>query len=356
MPRRFARLEPVPEHGRIEAETLARWDRDRVFERLREQNRGRPDVLLHRRPGHRQQGDGRPHRVGPHAQGRVPALSGAARLPPALPERLGLPGAVDRGRGREVARPELQARDRGVRARALRRSAAARWSPGPRTSCAGVAAARACGWIGSATTTRSATPTSSTSGASCAWCTSAAGCFAGHRSTEWCPRCGTSLSQHELSQAGVHQQREHPSLYVRLPFLDRPGEALVVWTTTPWTLPANVAAAVDPELEYGRLASGDWVAVASSRTRLYEARTTGSELVGLRYRGPFDDLEPGAQVEHRVIPWADVALDDRHRDRPHRARLPAPRTSSWRRSTTCRCSRPSTRAGASIPPTGGWRG
>ena len=107
----------------------------------------------------------------------------------------------------------------------------------------------------------------------------------------------------------MHQQREDPSLYVRFPFLERPGEALVVWTTTPWTLPANVAAAVDPELEYGRLASGDWVAVASQPDALYEARTTGSELVGVRYRGPFDDLEPGAQVEHRVIPWADVALD-----------------------------------------------
>ena len=68
----------------------------------------------------------------------------------------------------------------------------------------------------------------------------------GHRSTEWCPRCGTSLSQHELSQAGVHQDREDPALTVRLPLRDHPGEALLVWTTTPWTLPANVAAAVSP--------------------------------------------------------------------------------------------------------------
>src|SRR5574339_620943 len=57
----------------------------------------------------------------------------------------------------------------------------------------------------------------------------------GHRSTEWCPRCGTSISAHEL---------------------------LVVWTTTPWTLPANVAAAVNPEAEYGLLENRDWVAVA----------------------------------------------------------------------------------------------
>ena len=74
--------------------------------------------------------------------------------------------------------------------------------------------------------------------------------YQGHRSTEWCPRCGTSISAHEL--AGSYIDREDPSLCVRLPLLDRPGEALVVWTTTPWTLPANVAAAVRPDAEYGR--------------------------------------------------------------------------------------------------------
>ena len=47
--------------------------------------------------------------------------------------------------------------------------------------------------------------------------------YLGHRSTEWCPRCGTSLSQHELTQAGVYQEREHPSLFVRLPLVDRAG-------------------------------------------------------------------------------------------------------------------------------------
>ena len=66
--------------------------------------------------------------------------------------------------------------------------------------------------------------------------------YLGHRSTEWCPRCGTSISAHEL--AGNYVDRADPSLYVRLPLLDRPGESLIVWTTTPWTLPANVAAAV----------------------------------------------------------------------------------------------------------------
>src|SRR3954464_14299646 len=56
----------------------------------------------------------------------------------------------------------------------------------------------------------------------------------GHRSTEWCPRCGTSLSQHELSQSGVYQEKSDPSLYVRFPLLDHDGQSVVVWTTTPW--------------------------------------------------------------------------------------------------------------------------
>ena len=68
--------------------------------------------------------------------------------------------------------------------------------------------------------------------------------YLGHRSNVWCPRCGTSISQHEL--IGSYEDRSDPSLYVRFPLLDQPGESLVVWTTTPWTLPANVAAAVKP--------------------------------------------------------------------------------------------------------------
>jgi isoleucyl-tRNA synthetase len=134
--------------------------------------------------------------------------------------------------------------------------------------------------------------------------------YLGHRSTEWCPRCGTSLSQHELTQAGVYQERSDPSLFVRFPLLDRPGESLVVWTTTPWTLPANVAAAVEPEAEYGMRENGEWVAVARYPDERFDRRVPGAELVGLRYRGPFDDLGPGGEVVHRVVPWEEVSLEE----------------------------------------------
>ena len=134
--------------------------------------------------------------------------------------------------------------------------------------------------------------------------------YKGHRSTEWCPRCGTSISQHELSQSGVYQDRTDPSLFVRLPLRDHPGESLVVWTTTPWTLPANVAAAVKPDAAYGLRESGEWVAVLRYPDERFVRQIPGAELVGLHYRGPFDDLGPGADVDHRVIPWDDVSLEE----------------------------------------------
>src|SRR5215213_8681571 len=139
--------------------------------------------------------------------------------------------------------------------------------------------------------------------------------YTGHRSNVWCPRCGTSISQHEL--IGSYEDRSDPSLYVRLPLLDDDGDALVVWTTTPWTLPANVAAAVDPEAEYVKLSTADgllWVAEARLSDLPFGgevvAKAKGAELVGKRYEGPYDHLAAAEEVEHRVIPWDDVTMEE----------------------------------------------
>jgi isoleucyl-tRNA synthetase len=134
--------------------------------------------------------------------------------------------------------------------------------------------------------------------------------YMGHRSTQWCPRCGTSLSQHEQAGEENYIEMEHPSLYVRFPLKGREGEALVVWTTTPWTLPANVAAAVKPDAEYGLTHDGRWVAIALFPDEEFIRRARGDELVGLEYEGPFDDLPAQAGIVHRVIPWDHVALDE----------------------------------------------
>ena len=133
--------------------------------------------------------------------------------------------------------------------------------------------------------------------------------YKGHRSTEWCPRCGTSISQHELF-AGEYKELEHPSLFVRFPLKGRENEALVVWTTTPWTLPANVAAAVRPDAEYVLDDRGEWRARALAGESKVVASARGEELVGLEYEGPFDGLPAQEEVVHRVIPWDDVVLDE----------------------------------------------
>ncbi|HVD48542.1 MAG TPA: class I tRNA ligase family protein, partial [Gaiellaceae bacterium] len=134
--------------------------------------------------------------------------------------------------------------------------------------------------------------------------------YKGHRSTQWCPRCGTSLSQHEQAGEENHREMEHPSLYVRFPLKKREGEALVVWTTTPWTLPANVAAAVKPDAEYVLGPTGEWRAreLAGEVEAVKTAR--GAELVGLEYEAPFDDLPAQEGVVHRVIPWNEVSLEE----------------------------------------------
>jgi isoleucyl-tRNA synthetase len=133
--------------------------------------------------------------------------------------------------------------------------------------------------------------------------------YQGHSSTVWCPRCGTSISQHELF-AGEYKELEHPSLYVRFPIKDREDEALAVWTTTPWTLPANVAAAVKPDAEYVLRENGTWVARACDPDAKVLKSAPGAELVGLEYEGPFDHLPAQQGVLHRVIPWEDVSLDE----------------------------------------------
>jgi isoleucyl-tRNA synthetase len=72
--------------------------------------------------------------------------------------------------------------------------------------------------------------------------------FKGYKIVPYCPRCGTPLSDHEVALG--YADATDPSVFVRMPLVDKPGTSLLVWTTTPWTLPANVAVAVGAEVEY----------------------------------------------------------------------------------------------------------
>lgn len=72
--------------------------------------------------------------------------------------------------------------------------------------------------------------------------------YQGYKVVPYCPRCGTPLSDHEVALG--YDDAVDPSIYVRFPLVDDPGTSLLVWTTTPWTLPGNVAVAAHPDVDY----------------------------------------------------------------------------------------------------------
>jgi isoleucyl-tRNA synthetase len=137
--------------------------------------------------------------------------------------------------------------------------------------------------------------------------------YKGHDTMPWCPSCGTAMSQQEIVTEG-YLNVTHKSVYLKFPINEKPGESLLVWTTTPWTLPANVAAAVHPELTYIRVKQDDDIyylskgAVDNAIKGEHEVlgELPGSELIGLTYRGPFDELPAQDGVQHRVIEWEEV--------------------------------------------------
>lgn len=186
--------------------------------------------------------------------------------------------------------------------------------------------------------------------------------YRGYDAMPWCPRCAVGLSQMEMHEGYVRVA--HRAVFVRFPLRGRPGENLLVWTTTPWTLTSNVAAAVNPELTYVKvkhrdqiyyLAKGaltakrleeefkrkEWVEGVPKLKTLeqvfkekggYEVvgELSGKEMVGWAYDGPFDELpaqqhaggfpaevatvarkqgwvaDTSARDAHRVIAWGLV--------------------------------------------------
>jgi isoleucyl-tRNA synthetase len=151
----------------------------------------------------------------------------------------------------------------------------------------------------------------------------------------WCTRCSTGISQHEIVTDG-YAELTHPGVTLRFPLRGRPGESLLVWTTTPWTLTSNVAVAVGPGLTYVKVRQGEEVFYLSQGTlHMLQGEYTvlaelkGAEMEGWAYDGPFDDLEaaqrPGGRTElaalirdvrqsaaeaHRIILWDTVGEEE----------------------------------------------
>ena len=138
----------------------------------------------------------------------------------------------------------------------------------------------------------------------------------------WCPRCSTGISQHEIVTEG-YRELTHTSVYVLFRLKDRVG-ALLIWTTTPWTLTSNVAAAVHPELSYVKIRYRDEIlylskgalksAIPDQKNVEVLEEIKGSEMDGWRYQGPFDDLpiikRMGVPEAHRVIMWDEVGEEE----------------------------------------------
>ncbi len=116
----------------------------------------------------------------------------------------------------------------------------------------------------------------------------------------WCPRCQTPLSSHELGQPGAYKLTKDPSVYVKFKLKGAKSkkEYLLVWTTTPWTLPANVAVAVNSKLTYTKYKIGDeavWSYNAPPKSGEKEAevveKISGKKLVGLEYEPLYKVLD-----------------------------------------------------------------
>src|SRR5947208_13848481 len=118
--------------------------------------------------------------------------------------------------------------------------------------------------------------------------------YRGYDAMPWCPRCGVGLSEMEVKEG--YKLVEHRAVFVKFPLRDRPGENLLVWTTTPWTLSSNVAAAVNPELTYLKVKlKGEvyYVAKGAFKLNRMEASEAG------------DEGEPGASAAGGKKPRRD---------------------------------------------------
>ena len=145
--------------------------------------------------------------------------------------------------------------------------------------------------------------------------------YKGRDSVPWCPRCGTAISQHEILTE-EYKEITHDSIYFELPIVGKKDEYLLVWTTTPWTLIANIAVAVDEKIDYslvkGNTGYNFWVAkdlvekIFKGSGKIVKT-VKGKELVGLKYTWAFDNLPKVKEVAEKNPDTFHIiiATDDR---------------------------------------------
>ena len=145
--------------------------------------------------------------------------------------------------------------------------------------------------------------------------------YQGFKVVPYCPRCGTPLSDHEVAQG--YREAVDPSIFFRLPLVDKPGTSLLVWTTTPWTLPANVAVAAHPDVDYVTVdrplpegGSEKLILAEALIEKVFRGeevqvidRFKGKALKGKKYQPLFTFLPPD-KPSHYVINAEFVTTDD----------------------------------------------
>lgn len=170
--------------------------------------------------------------------------------------------------------------------------------------------------------------------------------YKGRDSVPWCPRCGTAISQHEILTE-EYKEIVHDTVFFKLPIINRGWENtyFLVWTTTPWTIPANVAVGFNSKYDYGiwkdrvsaekyvflllgeerkpatreggRLSLEGWVMDKTHKNLENVGTVSTRELLSLRYKGPFDELDlvvrakrENSDTFHSVIDASDVVTDE----------------------------------------------
>lgn len=144
--------------------------------------------------------------------------------------------------------------------------------------------------------------------------------FKGKKVNPYCPRCGTTLSSHELAQG--YDDVEDPSVYLRFPIKetrDGPVRAMLAWTTTPWTLPSNFALAVHPDFDYLEVEQrGERLVLLESLAKStlkvgfkVISKFKGKDLVGLAYEPPFSFVKmPEGGGHHKIYAGAFVSAEE----------------------------------------------
>ena len=140
--------------------------------------------------------------------------------------------------------------------------------------------------------------------------------YKGFRVAPYCPRCATPLSSHELAQ-GYQDNVPDPSVYVRFRLKNDPNTAILAWTTTPWTLPGNVALAADNDVDYIKVKDGDgFLILAEARLSVLNdspevvERMKGRDLVGLDYEPLFPYSIPAEGRAHYVVDADFVSTEE----------------------------------------------